>query len=206
MSSSVQESLPPDRHTITLSPSSIMLKSAIARPTWWRRRLARRVASCSRLRGSAGRAFMTCGAAGANPRFYPFHGTTTVTRAALNSAHDFRRSRRAGTPADRIARGTPRPGCGDRTHVVGFALRPVAAHAPEEAQAEIEGHDFVFRKQADPGSGCLKTGKTGVRVHFRTLPSRLAHYLARKCTLTPVFLTAPDGSRSHHPPGHTRRP
>src|SRR5690554_7119941 len=33
-------SLPPDRHTITLSPSSIMPKSAIARPTWWRRRLA----------------------------------------------------------------------------------------------------------------------------------------------------------------------
>lgn len=39
-SSMVRRSFPPERQTITLSPSSIIPKSAIARPTWWRRRLA----------------------------------------------------------------------------------------------------------------------------------------------------------------------
>src|SRR5687768_15035853 len=54
MSSSVYESLPPDRHTITRSPCSIMRKSSMALPTSPRRR------ACSRrklLEGS-GRADM----------------------------------------------------------------------------------------------------------------------------------------------------
>src|SRR5579859_1720736 len=40
MSSRVYESLPPDRQTMTRSPASIMLKSWIALPTWWRRRFS----------------------------------------------------------------------------------------------------------------------------------------------------------------------
>src|SRR3989338_8086076 len=43
ISSSVCESLPPDRHTITVSPASIMLKSAIALPTWCSSRPLRRL-------------------------------------------------------------------------------------------------------------------------------------------------------------------
>ena len=43
MSSSVYESLPPDRHTITASPASIMRKSSIALPTSPRRRACRRL-------------------------------------------------------------------------------------------------------------------------------------------------------------------
>src|SRR5690348_1510488 len=66
--------------------------------------------------------------------------------AALNSGNDFHRSRRAGALAGRTARRAPRPRRGDRAHVGRFALRPVAAYAAEEAQAEIEGHDLVFRK------------------------------------------------------------
>src|SRR5450830_521735 len=40
MSSSPKLSLPPDTHTITRSPSSIMLKSMMALPTWWHRRFS----------------------------------------------------------------------------------------------------------------------------------------------------------------------
>ena len=43
MSSNVYESLPPDRHTITLSPAAIMLKSAMALPTSPRKRAWRRL-------------------------------------------------------------------------------------------------------------------------------------------------------------------
>jgi hypothetical protein len=52
MSSRAKLSLPPDRQTMTLSPAPIMLKSAIAWPTWRRRRLASLLFSKDALRAS----------------------------------------------------------------------------------------------------------------------------------------------------------
>src|SRR5690606_25760688 len=61
MSSSTYESLPPERQTMTLSPSSIMLKSLMARPVSRIRRLVSLLASKrSRFKRSASSALGGC--------------------------------------------------------------------------------------------------------------------------------------------------
>src|SRR5687768_1016734 len=118
MSSSVYESLPPDRHTITRSPCSIMRKSSIALPTCPRKCACRRL----KLFEDLG---VDCGTADIRSTFEVFGFNVAQPRSG--------RQRPAGGFADQLRHAD------SRSNAVHVLPQPV------EQAAEMPGRDLIVQ-------------------------------------------------------------